>query len=67
MVRLALLVEKASKRRMHAKTLYQSSKKLMFALLFYRGISQSVTFQVTHALPIRVKCFDAALQCWICL
>ena len=56
MVRLALLVDKASKRRMHAKTLYQSSKK-MFALLFYHGIQSEgrLTFQVTHALPIRVK------------
>ena len=42
----------------------------MFALLFYQHGIQSegrFTFQVTHALPIRVKCFDAALQCWICL
>ncbi len=41
----------------------------MFALLFYHGIQSEgrFTFQVIHALPIRVKCFDAALQCWICL
>ena len=60
MVRLALLVDKASKR---LQRLYIKVAK-MFALLFYHGIQSEgrFTFQVTHALPIRVKCFDAALQ-----
>ncbi len=59
---------------MHAKTLYQSSKNVCIIILKdYHGILSEGSFKLYSSLEllmliaIRVKCFDAALQFWICL